>query len=102
MYRRRHDTQHNDIQPNDNRHEGLICDIQHNDTLYKDIKHNVRVSLSWVPFCFGSQFIYSYAECHYGECRYAEGHYAECRYAECHYAECRYAERRYAECGGAL
>jgi hypothetical protein len=64
MYRRRHDTQHNDIQPNDNRHEGLISDTQ-----YKDIS--------------------TVSECRYAECRSAEGHYADCRYAECRYAECR-------------
>ncbi len=28
----RNDTQHNDIQPNDTQHKGLISDIQHNDT----------------------------------------------------------------------
>jgi hypothetical protein len=30
---RRHDPQHNGAQHNDTQHEGLICDIQHNDTL---------------------------------------------------------------------
>jgi len=35
-----------------------------------------------------SCFIYSYAECHYTECRHAEFHYTECHYAEGHNAEC--------------
>jgi hypothetical protein len=29
----RHDAQHNDIQHNDTQHKGLICDIQHNNTV---------------------------------------------------------------------
>jgi hypothetical protein len=27
---KRHDTKHNDIQPNETQHKGLICDTQHN------------------------------------------------------------------------
>jgi hypothetical protein len=36
LLRRRHDTQHKDIQHNDTQHK----DIQHNDTRHKDIQHN--------------------------------------------------------------
>jgi hypothetical protein len=31
-----HDTQHNDIQPNDTQHKGLISDIDHNDTQHNE------------------------------------------------------------------
>jgi hypothetical protein len=55
------------------------------------------VLLGWVLLCWGSHFIYSYAECHNAECHYTECRFAERRYAEdrilfimmsCHYAEC--------------
>jgi hypothetical protein len=33
---RRHDTQHNDIQPNDIQHKGLMCDIEDNGTQHNE------------------------------------------------------------------
>jgi hypothetical protein len=60
----RHDTQHNDTQ-----HEGISCNIQHNNTM----------PLCWMSLFWLSHFIYYNGECHYAECRYAECHYAECR-----------------------
>ncbi len=45
----RHDTQHNDIQPNDTQHKGLKSDIEYNDT-----QHNETL-----PLC----------RCHCAECR---------------------------------
>jgi len=58
----RHDIEHNYTQHDDIQHKVLICDSQHNDTLYR------------VPFML-SVVIYLF--------------YAECNHAECHYAECR-------------
>ncbi len=56
----RDDTQHNDIQHNDNQHEGVICDIQHDDT---GINAECQILFIGMPNeCY-------YAECRYGDCR---------------------------------
>ncbi len=43
-----HDTQHNNIQPNDTQHKGFKCDTQHNNAL----------PLCWVSICQESHFMY--------------------------------------------
>ncbi len=45
------------------------------------------LSMTTLPVCWMSNFIYCYAVCHYVECRYAKCHYAECRYDECRSAK---------------
>ncbi len=59
----RRNTQRNDIQHNDTLHKELICAAQHN-------HHLANITHSITMFCHFAE--YPYAECHYAECRYAE------------------------------
>ncbi len=43
--KRRHDTQHNDIQPNVIKPKGLISEIEHNDTQLNYTQHNETLPL---------------------------------------------------------
>jgi hypothetical protein len=56
----RHDIEHNYSQHDDIKHKVLICDTQHNDTLYR------------VPFMLSVAIYLFYAECNHAECHYAD------------------------------
>ncbi len=63
------DTQHNDIQRNDNQHNRIICEIQHNGIQnHNDAQHNNSAVSCHAECCI----LLCYADFHYPECCSAE------------------------------